>query len=51
MKEYHTMWLFLFIIGIIGTIVLFVHINLELNSLHKKTDALIAGIKKHYGLE
>jgi hypothetical protein len=45
------MLLFLFIIGIIGTIFLFIHINLELNSLHKETDILIAEIKKHYGLE
>ena len=45
------MWLFVFIIGIVGMIFLFVHINLELNSLHKKTDSLIEEIKKHYGLE
>jgi hypothetical protein len=45
------MWLFLFIIGIIGTMFLFVHINLEVNSLEKQTDTLIAELKKHYGLE
>jgi hypothetical protein len=45
------MLLFLFIIGIIATIILFVHINLELNSLQKKTDSLKTEIKKHYGLE
>jgi hypothetical protein len=45
------MLLFFFIIAIIGTLFLFVHINLELNSLLKKTDNLIAEIKKHYGTE
>jgi hypothetical protein len=45
------MWFFLFIIGIIGALFLFVHINLELNTLQKTTDNLTAEIKKHYGLE
>jgi hypothetical protein len=40
-----------FIIGIIGTLFLFIFINLELNSLHKKIDAVIMEIKKHYGIE
>ena len=45
------MWLFLLIIGIIGTIFVFVHINLELNALSKNIDSLNAEIKKHYGIE
>jgi hypothetical protein len=30
---------------------LFIHINLELNSLGKKMDNLIMEIKKHYGIK
>jgi hypothetical protein len=43
------MWLVLFILGLIGAIILFIHINLELNSLGKSIDTLIAELKKHYG--
>jgi hypothetical protein len=46
-----TMLFIFFIIGIIGTLFLFIFINLELNSLHKKIDAVIMEIKKHYGIE
>ena len=46
-----SMWVFLLVIAIIGTIFLFIHLNLELNSLNKKTDTLIKEIKKHYGIE
>jgi hypothetical protein len=45
------MLILFFIIGIIGTLFLFIFINLELNSLRKKTDAVIMEIKKHYGIE
>jgi hypothetical protein len=47
----YPMWLIALIIGIVGTIFLFVHVNLELNSLGKKTDSLIQEIKKYYGIE
>jgi hypothetical protein len=43
------MWLILFILALIGAILLFVHINLEMNSLGKSIDNLIAELKKHYG--
>ena len=43
------MWLILFIVALIGAILLFVHINLEMNSLGKNIDNLIAELKKHYG--
>jgi hypothetical protein len=46
-----TMLFIFFIICIIGTLFLFIFINLELNSLHKKIDAVIMEIKKHYGIE
>jgi hypothetical protein len=45
------MWLIALIIGMVGTIFLFVHVNLELNSLGKKTDTLVQEIKKYYGVE
>jgi hypothetical protein len=45
------MWFALFIIGLIGAMILFIHINLELNSLGKGIDNLIAELKKHYGTE
>jgi hypothetical protein len=44
-----SMWLVLFILGLIGAIMLFIHINLELNALGKGVDNLIAELKKHYG--
>jgi hypothetical protein len=43
------MWIVFFVLGIMGTLLLFIHINLELNVLHKKMDNLIMEIKKHYG--
>jgi hypothetical protein len=43
------MWLVLFILGLIGAIMLFIHINLELNSLGKGIDTLISELKRHYG--
>ena len=53
--KYHikgkSMLILFFIIAIIGTIFLFIHLNLELNSLNKKTDTLVSEIKKHYGIE
>jgi len=42
------MWLAFFIVGLIGAIILFIHINLELNSLGKNIDALVTELKKHY---
>jgi hypothetical protein len=45
------MWLVFFVLGIMGTLLLFIHINLELNSLGKKMDNLIVEIKKHYGIK
>jgi hypothetical protein len=45
------MWLVLFILGLIGAIVLFIHINLELNTLGKGIDALITELKKHYEIK
>jgi hypothetical protein len=45
------MWLILFILGLIGAILLFIHINLELNSLGKGIDNLIAELKKHYEIK
>jgi hypothetical protein len=44
-------WIVFFILGIMGTLFLFIHINLELNSLGKKMDNLIVEIKKHYGIK
>jgi len=46
-----SMLVLFFIIGIIGTLFLFIFINLELNALRKKVDNLILEIKKHYGIE
>jgi hypothetical protein len=43
------MWLILFILALIGALLLFIHINLELNSLGKGIDNLITELKKHYG--
>ena len=45
------MWIVFFVLGIMGTLLLFIHINLELNSLGKKMDNLIVEIKKHYGIK
>jgi hypothetical protein len=45
------MWYILFILGIIGAIMLVIHINLELNTLGKGADTLLAELKKHYGIE
>jgi hypothetical protein len=45
------MGLFMIIIGIIGTLFLFVYINIELNSLQKTTETLISEIKNHYGIK
>jgi hypothetical protein len=45
------MWIFFLILGIIGTIFIFIHVNLELNSINKKTDTLLREIKKHYQFE
>ena len=45
------MWLVFFVLGIMGTLLLFIHINLELNSLGKKMDNLVMEIKKHYGIK
>jgi hypothetical protein len=45
------MWIVFFIVGILGTLFLFIHINLELNVLHKKMENLIMEIKKHYGIK
>jgi hypothetical protein len=44
-------WIVFFVLGIMGTLLLFIHINLELNSLGKKMDNLIVEIKKHYGIK
>lgn len=46
-----SMLVLFFIIGIIGTLFLFIFINLELNALRKKVDNLILEIKKHYEIE
>jgi hypothetical protein len=45
------MLLIVLIIGIIGTIFLLVHVNLELNSLDNKFETLVREIKRHYGFE
>lgn len=45
------MWFVFFIIALVAAIVLFIHINLELNSLAKSIDTVVAEIRKHYGLE
>lgn len=45
------MWLILFILGLIGAILLFIHINLEMNSFGKAIDNLIAELKKHYEIK
>ena len=45
------MWLFFFIIGIILSIALLIHINLEINTIAKTTDSLYTELKKHYGIK
>ncbi len=45
------MWIIFFIIALLAAIILFVHINLELNALEKNIDGVIAELRKHYGLE
>jgi hypothetical protein len=45
------MLIFFLIVGIIGMLFLFIFINVDMNSLRKKADELIAGIKKHYESE
>ncbi|MGB7568076.1 MAG: hypothetical protein WBM07_09460 [Chitinivibrionales bacterium] len=45
------MWLVFFVLGILGTLLLFIHINLELNSLNRKMDNLVMEVKKHYGIK
>jgi hypothetical protein len=47
-KGRNSMLIFFLFIGIIGMLFLFVFINMELNSIRKKTDDMIAGLKKHY---
>jgi len=45
------MWLFFFIIAVLGTCVLLVHISLELNNVEKNAARLSESLRKHYGLE
>jgi len=45
------MWILFFICGLIGAIMLFIHINLQLNTLGKSVDNLVTELKKHYGSE
>jgi hypothetical protein len=45
------MWLIFFVIALVAAIVLFIHINLELNALSKSVDTIVTDIRKHYGLE
>lgn len=45
------MWIIFFLFALVAAIVLFIHINLELNTLGKNVDALVSAARKHYGLE
>ena len=45
------MWIILFVVALVAAVILFVHINLELNALGKNVDKVVADLKKHYGLE
>jgi len=45
------MWLLFFVIGIILSVALLIHINLEINTIAKTTDSLFIELKKHYGIK
>ncbi len=45
------MWIIFFFAALLAVIILFIHINLELNSLSKVVESLVSLIRKHYGID